>query len=362
MNAQRLLTLLLGALLVGWAMTQWPVDATPSDGAPSEGELAPFRPDLLSPWQEIARIPAEQLARGGIIDLDERGDTLYVLQSDGWFRAIGGELSDRFGSPAKGSPTWLGSAIAIKAVPGGVFIMDRVRGVISRWSADGIRGVEHDFRARTGRGALMEGLSVGADGMLLVSVRHILENGDGDWLVLRGQLAASAFDTIYRGSKAVAEAEAHNAPKLAARPDGGYLLMPALEWRMLSLDAAGAVSGDITRQAGPRWAVSDSIRRNFARLLERLPPRQRLAHALPATLPPVRAVTIDPNGRILVLVASGIQTMHVELLAASGEPIGRLWAEAETLSVFLANGAAFRVRESADHTTIERLRPLRTQD
>lgn len=362
MTARRLLALFALVLLAGSAIAWWPVSATAASEAPSEGTLAPYRQEILTPWIEVARIPAEKLGRGAILDLDERGDTLYVLQSNHWLRIVGREVSDPYGSTAKGSPTWLDAGSAIRAVPDGALIIDRGRGVISRWSNDGRRGEEHDFRARTGLASMMEGLAVDTSGVLMVTVRRILESGDGDWLVLRGALPDAQFDTVFRGSTELQEAEAHNAPKLAARPDGGFVVMPALEWRMVSFATNGSLSADISRDQGPRWAVPDSVRHQYSHLLERFPPQQRAAHALPRTFPPVRSVSVDASGRMLVLVASGPQSTHVELLDPTGAPLGRLWDTPESRVVFVANGAAFRLQESSDATIIERLRPLPAQD
>lgn len=358
MNARRLLTLLGVTLLAGSAFAWWPRAAGSGIGAPAQGVLAPFLPGLLGAWEEVARIPAQRLGAGAILDLDERGDTLYVLQRDRWMRIAAGEVSEPYGSAVKGSPQWLASGTAIRAVPGGAVIIDRGRGVISQWTDDGSRVAEHDFRARTGLAALMEGVAASADGTLLVASRRVLKDGEGEWIVLRGELSATRFDTVYRGAKDPAEAEAHNVPRMAALPGGGFLLMPALEWRLISLAATTDALTDVRRQGGPRWTVPDSIQRGYARLIEQLPPAQRVVHALPGTFPPVRGVSVDAFGRVLVLVAAGATATHVELLTTSGTPIGRLWEAPEARIVFVANGGAFRVEESDDYTTVERLRPL----
>jgi len=355
MNARRLLALLGVTLLGGSAFAWWPRAAGSESDVPAEGVLAPYHPALLGAWEEVARIPAQRLGTGAILDLDERGDTLYVLQRDRWMRIAAGEVSDPFGSPVKGSPQWLGSGTAIRAVPGGAVIIDRGRGVVTQWADDGSRGLEHDFRARKGLGSLLEGVAASAEGVMLVSTRQVLDGGDGEWIVLRGRLESATFDTIYRGAKDPPEAEAHNTPRMAAVPSGGFLLMPALEWRLISLAAATDVMTDVRRQGGPRWTVPDSIVRGYARLMERLPPAQRVVHALPRTFPPVRGVSVDAFGRVLVLVAAGVSATHVELLTAGGTPIGRLWDAPEARTVFIANGAAFRIEESDDYTTVERL-------
>lgn len=365
MDARRLLAFLGLALIAGSAFAWWPRAADVESELPSVGLLAPYHPDLLGAWEEVARIPAEHLGRGEILDLDELGDTLFVLQADRWLRfTAGGEaLAGPFGSPVKGSPTWLESGSAIRAVPGGAVIIDRGRAVITRWSSDGSRGAERDFRARTGLGATMESIAVNADGTLLVSLRRILEDADGEWIVLRGRLGAAQFDTVYRGAKDPPEGEAHNIPRMATLPAGGFLLMPALEWRLLLFGQSdSATPSDVRRLDAPRWPVPDSIHHQYAKLLERLPPAQRITHALPPSFPPVRGLTVDASSRVLVLVAAGAANTHVEMLTTLGAPIGRLWDAPESRTVFVANGAAFRVEESADFTTIERLRPLAPKD
>ena len=363
MNARRLLGLLALSLSLGSVIAFWPTARVPdSQAAPSVGHLAPHRPELSGPWEEVARIPAERLGRGAILDVDEKSDTLYVLQVDRWMWIADGEVSDALGSPVQGSPTWLSAGKAIRSVAGGVVIVDRGRQVISRWDLDGFRRSEHDFRARAGRASMLEDVIAGSDGALLVSVRRILDSGEGEWVVLRGQLEATRFDTIYRGSKRIPQAEAHNTPIMAAGPDGTFLLIPSLEWRFLWLDSTGVVLHERVRADGPRWAVPDSIRNDFSQLLERLPPAQRIAIALPSTFPPVRDVTIDSFDRILVLEATGVATTHVEMMSAAGVPMGRLWADPEVQTVFVANGALFRVSEFADFTRVERLRPAAPKD
>ena len=357
MNARRLLGLFGLILVVGFVVAYWPTTTGPPTAAePPEGMLAPHRPELVGPWEEVARVPAERLGRGAIVDLDEYQDTLYIAQRDRWFWVADDAVSEPLGSPTQGSPTWLGAAVAIRGVAGGAVILDRGRNMVSHWRLDGTRGVETDLRPRDGLAVIVDGVAAQADGTLLVSVRRILVDGDGEWIVLRGVIGPARFDTVYRGAKDPREAEAHNSPKLAVAPDGSFLIAPALEWKFISVSRAGTVLGDRSREDGPRWAVPDSIRRQYQTLLERFPPAHRVAHALPATFPPVRALSSHSQGNLLVLVASGPEETHVELLDANAVPISRLWPAPESLSIFLANGAVFRVRETADFTIIERQR------
>lgn len=359
MTARRLLALFAVVLGLGAGISLWSTRTTGvPGGAPVEGVLAPFRPELAGPWETVARIPARSLGRGSIIDLDERGDTLYVLHVDHWVRIVGGNVSDVFGTNIRGAPNWLAAGAAIRAVPGGVLILDRVRQVVSRWSAEGMRGIEHDFRPQGGSKAsiIIDGLAADTTGTVLVALRLTPLEGAGRWMVLRGRLDDTRFDTVYRSADTAQLGDVHDIPRMSPMGRGDFLLMPALGWKMMTVDTAGRTGGLRVRADGPRFAVPDSIRTGYARVVDRFPPAQRTAYALPAAFPAIRGVTTDGRGHVIVLVATGAETTQVEVLGLGGESIGRPWKEPESRATFVANGSVFRVDDDEGFTRIDRQR------
>lgn len=341
-----------GTLLLGWVALR---ALTPSGevGSPSTGVVADLDTSLVTPWTEIARLPADEIETGRIVGLDARGDTLFVLQQHHWRFIVGGSPSAVFGTDSRGAPSWIGRGIAILAHDSVVTILDDLRQLATRWTLDGTRIAEQDLRSTRGLGSMHQRLTPIRGNQMLVTSVVPSEQGV-EWVVTR--LHSTEADTLITGHGIGARGGGHDEPHIAALGDGSFVVIDANTWRVRHMGADGATRRVHHRSDAPRWSFSDSARRSFNRTMALVGPTMQAALAIDATLPPVRAITATEDGRLIVLSAVTTEATHAELVALDGSPIASLWPRPEEHPVFLVRGALYRVRALDDVTLIERQR------
>lgn len=350
-----LLTGLGGLVLLGWGAAQM-LRPSGEDEAPAAGALAPFDASRAGPWEEVARVPAERLGRGNVVALDARGDTLFLLWSTSWLWLHGDSMHGPFGSRIAGDPASLRAGVGLVAQDRQVLILDGARQMLSRWSLDGARGTESPLASADDR--TLQHLGFGAaDGAAVVVASLEIGDTTAGWHLVRHAVSADGdrTDTLRRDLGRGVPFAAYDLPWFASHGDTITALF-AHSARLLSMDAAGRTSRDVTRTDQPRWPMPDSSRRALAKWAGVVPATMLRLLALPPLMPPLRGVTIAPTGERIVLTARGDDAFHVELVDGEGRAIARLWERSEPWPIHLARGAIYRLRDLDDVLVVERQR------
>ncbi len=357
-RSKRVLTVVGAVLFLGWGALGWMQrGASGYDGLPAvNGRLSPYEPSLTRGWTELIRIDPAHLGAASIQGLDASGDTLFLVQRSQWTLVPPDGPIESHGSTVRGDPNWIGQGLAIAVLRERVAVLDRARAEISYWSRDGVRLAAHSIRDPDV--AVVEPESLVSDGneTLFLSLRKLRTSGEGEWLVVRIGSEGAVIDTVYRADTHLEPWGVMNPPAVAARPDGTFQIAPANEWKVFEHGSDGERRVEWSRPDGPRWVVPDSIRREYAGILDRIPAPMRRGLSLPEHFPPVQAIGDLGEGRRAVLVAAGWDDeVHLEIIGSDGSPLGRLWEDPEVDPVFLVRGGIYRIRELPETTLIERL-------
>lgn len=355
LRADRLITGLGALVFLGWVAART-LPSAEADDAPAAGKLAPFDSARAGTWEALARIPADHLGRGGVIAMDARADTLFLLWGSSWLWVHGDSVRGPFGSRVEGDPTSLHSGVGIVARDDHVLILDGARQVLSRWSLDGRRGAETDLRGPEGQA--LQHLALGDAGTAAVVVASLaVTDTTLSWHLVRhaDPGIAGGADTLRQHLGRGVPFAAYDVPWLATHGDTLTALF-SHSARILSLDHAGRTRRDVLRADQPRWPTPDSSRRAMARWAGLVPPSTLRLLALPPLMPPLRGLTIAPTGERIVLTAAGDHALHAELLDGDGRAIARLWADAESVPVHAVRGALFRLRDLEAVLVVERQR------
>jgi hypothetical protein len=355
LRADHLITGLGALVFLGWIAAR-ALPSVEEGDAPAAGRLAPVDASRARPWEELARIPAAHLGRGGVIAMDARDDTLFLLWGSSWLWVHRDSVRGPFGSRVSGDPTSLGAGIGIVARRDHVLILDGARQVLSRWSLDGTRGPETDLRGPDGQA--LHHLALGDAGSAAVVVASLaVADTTLAWHLVRhaDPGGAARADTLRQQLGRGVPFAAYDVPWFATHGDTLTAIF-SHSARLLSLDAAGRTRRDVQRVDQPRWPTADSTRRAMARWASLVTPATLRLLALPPLMPSLRGLTIAPTGERLVLTAAGDRALHAELLDSEGRAVARLWAEAESAPVHAVRGALFRLRDLDAVLVVERQR------
>jgi hypothetical protein len=323
---------------------------------PDEGQLLPL-PDHLPPWETVAEISPERLGPGEVVDLEARGDTVYLLQPHTWTRIHRDTTAGPFGSNVTGDPNWIAGGAAITSRDSLVYVLDGRRLQLSSWTRTGRRLSAIEIERR-GSALQAEHLAVGRDGSIYVSAFEVGANTDGRWMVLRFDGRRGAPDTLL--IRPAGPSGRYAITFVEPTPQGELLVVDGLHYVLRWYGPDGTERRRATREGYARWKVPDSVRTEYGAIVMSMPPPVRARFELPEYWPPVRGVAMQPDGRILVLLTAGARTLHAEVLEASGEGRVRLTEEASQDLLFPGSDGVYRIRHEPDTTRIERRRlPMR---
>jgi hypothetical protein len=312
----------------------------PTEAPAPAGTWPPWKAELLEPPTLVARVPAEILARGPVVDVELRGDTVFLLQNTQWLAAWRRGSRGPYPAVATAGPGGvgrglgrLGRAVAFDVVDGYVYVLDGARREITTWT---LGGELVSVRALARRPAdespwlqrLAERLQVDGLRRAYVAVQGGSSRGPTEWLLLRYTLGhdarAAPPETIFREPVGAAPGGALVAPSFSVTSAARLLIGVAADYRLIWLDDRGHQERATRRADPPRAAVPDSIRREYGRLLRRLPRSARDAYRLPRYWPPLRRLHLRADGTILAVTQSGTEEVHVELLDHAGQAVARL--------------------------------------
>lgn len=355
LSSVAVLTVALGVAAGVSQHLDWPAASPEEAGSP-----APLRADWAGPWEVAGRIPADRLGRGEIVDLHARGDTLYLLQRQQWYRlGPDGQLAGPFGTASPGAPGRIAHGLAIQRTATGVYVLDASLREVSRWSPEGARLEALAVGPHEDRASFRpEEMVVDAAGAVVVSGRVTVRDprgGGSGWAVVRLEPGSPAPVPILVDTT-LAPSSAHRRPHLTALPGGGVLVANALTYELRRYDEAGRFTGSVRRPDPPVHPVSQTVRADYLKHVARLPSAARRGMELPEHYPPVRRVAARADGRTVVLLAAGVESFGAEVVDAAGVPLGRLWRDAVDGPVFAAPDALYRVRHEMNGAVLERQR------
>ncbi len=318
---------------------------------PDQGLLPP----LLEPPPRDSLFFSFRPEAGEVVSLAVDGDRLFLLAREGWALASGDTLRGWFGSSTPGDPEWLHRPVEIAAASGAVYILEGNRQVVSLWDTLGTRLGEMRIPGSGDLGQRPTSLHLpGPSGSEpLVVVQRLNGQEPGSWDLVRlspdqparilVSRAGSEGDFIYRE------------PRITVGR-GGVFWGESLTAEIFRVDQGGGVlTPAAVRRDPPRWRVPPGLRREHEKLLATLPgPVARISH-LPTFWPILRDLGVRGDGSFLLAYSAAEDWMHLELLAPTGEPQGRLTQEALADPVFFSRGRVFLVREGPDRTRIHEL-------
>ncbi|MBA3853275.1 MAG: hypothetical protein C0503_02610 [Gemmatimonas sp.] len=356
----RFLPALGGLLLIGWGASYLTRPA-PSADATVLGTIAAFDAALADAWQPVATLIGDDLEGGRILALDARSDTVVLAHPHAVSVLVGGHLVRRFGSDVVGAPEYIGRGAGIALTASGIALLDPSQHRVDFWRLDGTRTLRVALPSGD-LGAQYGALTPLEDGVAVSAFRHG-NNGLGWWIwrvVPPSDLDAVAPDATARldtllARYAAGESGAAFRIPLLAPVDGGFVLLDALQGRLLSLDAAGRQLDSTVRVDHPRFPVPEQSRQRVRSMSATMPDAIRRALELGEFAPSARGITVTADGRLLVHTADLHDAAQVELLTRDARPVGRLWDQAEDAQLFLVRGQVYRVREDAESYVIDRL-------
>lgn len=344
---------LIGAalLLLAWGARVLRAPA-PDAGQLASGALAPLDTTLVTPWEEVARLPVPNAGGRRIAAIDIVDDSLYVLFANTWSLVVDGAVVAGPGSIALGDPVGISAGVGIVRHPAGVAILETAR---PRLITQDLLGQVRDTVAiGTVDGASMAYKNlVARDSTLYVSALRTTVDSTA-WILLR--VEDDRVDTVFARSTGGARGSAFAVPRLAPRADGGVVVVNADSWTIESFGPTGARESEHQRRGAARYAVPAEMSERMQGYLRLLGPAQQTAFALGATLPPVHAITQTSAGDLLVLTSTTGEATIAELVRVDGTAIATLWAREEPRPVFAVRGVLLRVRIHENVTIIERQR------
>lgn len=351
MRASRFLVPIGGILALGWAAQFLRGPAEGPDG-PASGEVAPFDSTIASAWEPLATLAAEDIGGGRIESLDQRGDTLLVLQSNQWTMLVAGELVGTYGTPVVGAPGFLARAVGIGFTTDAVLVLDAARHRLTRWSRSGEMLDAYEMQPTEGLGSQRHGMAVGEDVVYVPT--YVMATAGGSWDLER--LRGSAHDTLLKRDGFDQAGVAYDQPVAVPLRDGRLLVLSATTWRLRFFEPSGAVERESQRLSPPRYAIPGESRVKIRALTEQIPPAQRRALELPEALSPIFGATLVDDTLLLTVIRTTYDASVAELLRLDGTPIARPWRVPDPHPIFALRGALFRVRELDDVTIVERQR------
>lgn len=329
-------------------------------GEPARGDLAPLHTEWIGPWEVVGRIRAEDDQAGATVDAIVRADTIYMLRNHGWIRITAGQTEGPYGGIGKGSPGWLQRATSLALNHDTLYVLDAGQYQVSRWSLAGMwLGNIELARSQPPAPMLLDKLSVDSAGNLFISA--IVYGGlpsrmFGIWRVLRYYPNGKEAEVLFDQARDDPRGSPIAGPALAVSGAGRLSIVSASTYRLWTYDSDLKIVGTSERPRPPLWPMPTAERARYRNLLMRIPRDQRAQWELPEFVPPVRGIAPLSDGRFLVLLNAGTESLVAEVIDANGIPLGRLTDNAWVDAVFPVSDGLVRVTDELGATVIERAR------
>ncbi len=348
--SRRLIPIVGGLLLLGWGAS-FLTRPAPAGGAAAVGSLASFDSTLASAWPPVVSLGDDALDGGRILALDARHDTLVLAHPHAVTVVVGGRVARRFGSDVTGAPEFIARGAGIAITEAGIAVLDAPLHRVDTWTFDGTRRTRLALPS-SAIGAQYGALVPAGGAAVLSAYRH--GEADGGWWLFR--VSETTLDTLLARHARGERGAAFRIP-LVTPTASGYSNLDAMSGWLVPLDLRGSRGDSTQRRDQLMYPVSEQSRRRVRDLAATMSADLRRALDVGELAPSARAITATADGRLLVLTGDLDDAMHVEVLAADGQAIGRLWRDAEHSQLFLVRGGVYRIREVAESLVIERQFP-----
>lgn len=351
MNAgvSRYFLLVFAALVVGVAFVQVKTKRRAQPALFIGGSEAPILSNLVLPAETVAVVPADQIGRGTVVDIEDHGGFTYVLHAQQWLRVGKGEMQGPFGLGAVGAPGVFDNATDIIPTDTMIYVLQRLPARIMAFHPDGRYATT--IRVRSGDSASSyihpERFSE-SNNRFHILVAHFDPSGTVNRELVTGR---DEWKRIYW---LPSDSLLHMSDDVILDTRGDSItLLTMLGYRFHSILNENVRV--VQRSDPPRYSVPDSIRWDFERTFAGAPAGLRDRLTLPEYIPPARAFSLLDGGYLAVAVSREMEAVSIEVLDVDATP---LWRSSEIFDapVFLQGNQLFRVEEQPNHLVVLRHR------